>query len=94
MREPRAYRVAPCALGDPDHEHSRACLARLISRLPQPPLGWKWAWGRSGSGWSIFLESPRGGEFHVVGLSPAHSIGDLASIVSAYLAGLDGPPIT
>lgn len=37
----------------------------------------------------MWLASPGGGEFHVVELSPASTIDGLASVVDAYIAGVE-----
>lgn len=83
-------RLPRCAGGDPRHAHDRRCLSRLVEALPSPPAGWKWRTGSVESGWSVWLESPRGGAFHVVELIPAPTIGALATVIDAYIAGVEG----
>lgn len=93
MTRREVARLPICSNGNPAHEHGRACLPRLIARLPRPPAGWSWKWGATAvGGWTIFLESPNGGAFHVVELSPAPTIGALATVVDAYIAGSEGLP--
>jgi len=82
-------RLPACARGDARHEHTRACLSVLVDRLPSLPDGWRWRAGAVPSGWSIWIESASGGTFHVVEMSPASTVAGLASIVDAYLAGID-----
>lgn len=85
----RLVRLPACARGDSRHEHTRACLDVLLDRLPSAPPGWTWRVGATGTGWGVWLDSPNGGEFAVVDLPPASTLAGLASIVDAYLAGLD-----
>lgn len=82
-------RLPVCARGDVRHEHTRACLDVLVARLPALPTGWRWRVGAVPSGWSVWIESPNGGAFHVVEMSPASNLSTLASIVDAYIAGVD-----
>lgn len=85
-------RLPICAKGDDHHRHGQACLPVLIRHLPRAPKGWEWKSGRLGRGWSIYLQRSGGGStrWHVVGLPSVDTIGNLATLVDAFVAGHRG----
>lgn len=86
-------RVTLCAGGDPGHRHGAGCLPLLVRNLPAAPVGWRWGYGRAGSGWAFWLERVGGGgaRWHVFGLPSAPTVGALASIVEAFALGARFP---
>lgn len=86
----RASRVdlLPCDSGGLLHVHGRRCLHLLGSRLPAPPVGWYWSWGRIGGAWGVWLVSTStGAAWHPVGHGPVRSAGDLAHLLHALAVG-------
>lgn len=81
--------LLPCDPGGFVHLHSRRCLHLLGSRLPIPPLGWRWGWGRLGGGWGLWLVSVSepGRRWHPVGFAPMRSAGDLAHLMHGLAVG-------
>lgn len=86
------YRMAECAEGDLEHKHGRGCLPKLVKLMPPPPEGWKYGYGATGGGWSIWLErvGGTGARWHLLGLPAASSVGHLAALVEAYTSGYRG----
>jgi hypothetical protein len=81
----------PCDDGGLWHVHGRACLHRLGSRLPVAPVGWRWAWGRRGGAWGLWLvDVSTGALWHPVGFAPMRSAGDLAHLMHAVTVGALG----
>jgi len=87
------YRVPICANGDVEHKHSRSCLPTLKKALPEAPAGWKWNYGHAGLGYALWLERVEGfgARWHVLGLPSATTLGGLAVLVDAFIAGFRGP---
>ena len=88
-----AYRLPACSGGDGDHRHGSGCLPLLVRSLPSAPEGWRWGYGRTGSGWGFWLERIGGGgaRWMVSGLPSASTVGALASIVEAFALGARFP---
>lgn len=84
-----AYRLPLCAGGDPEHRHRSGCLPLLVRALPSAPSGWRWGYGRTGSGWGFWLERVAGGgaRWVVSGLPSASTVGALVPIVEAFASG-------
>ena len=93
-----ASRLPSCSAGDADHRHGERCLPLLVRSLPAAPTGWRWGYGRIGSGWALWLErvGGAGARWHVFGLPAAPTVGALAAVVEAFATGhrarLDGLP--
>lgn len=91
-------RLAICAGGDDHHRHGSKCLPLLVRVLPPAPKGWKWGYGRAGAGWGLWLERTARSttRWYVVGLPTTSTLGQLAAIVEAFVAGhrgkIDGLP--
>ena len=96
-----AYRLPICSDGDVDHKHTRGCLPKLVRTLPDAPTGWKYGYGSSAGGWSIWLERVSGGagaRWHILGLPAASTVAGLVGLVEEYVAGYrggmeHGPPL-
>lgn len=87
-----AYRLPICSGGDVDHRHARGCLPLLVRTLPGAPSGWRYGYGSSAGGWSIWLERVGGGgaRWHILGLPAASTVAGLVALVEAYVAGYRG----
>lgn len=84
--------LLPCDSGALLHRHSRRCLHLLGSRLPVPPVGWRWDWGRIGAGWGVWLVSVGDGRtWHPVGFGVMRSAGELAYQMHALAVGSISP---
>lgn len=86
------WRLPLCAGGALDHRHGERCLEVLVRRLPAAPAGWRWGFGRAGSGWAVWLERIGGApvRWAVVGLPPGDTAGALAVVLEAYVAAGEG----
>lgn len=87
-----AFRLSACSGGDVDHRHGRGCLPLLVRDMPEAPTGWRYHYGATGGGWSIWLErvGGAGARWHIIGLPAGTSIGHLVALVEAYTAGYRG----
>jgi len=87
--------MLPCDNGALLHRHSQRCLHLLGSRLPVPPVGWRWDWGRVGAGrgvWLVALDDGR--TWHPVGMGPVRSVQDLAYLMHALSVGARSADLT
>ena len=94
MRVGQRVDPLPCDPGGLFHRHGRGCLHTLGSLLPAAPVGWRWAWGRLGGSWGLWLVSEiDGAEWHPVGLAPMRTAADLAHLLHAVAVGAAGPSL-
>jgi hypothetical protein len=92
MRRAERVDLLPCDTGGLFHVHGRRCLHRLGSRLPAPPEGWRWQWGKLGGGWGLWLiDISTGAEWHPLGFAPMSTAAELAHLLHAVRAGAYGP---
>lgn len=99
----RRVDLLPCDDGALWHRHSQKCLDLLGSRLPVPPAGWQWNWGRVGNGYGVWLQVDKVEElehmnlvlvdrsWHLFGYGSMKSVGDLAHLMHAVTVGATLP---
>jgi len=95
----RRVDLPPCDDGVLWHRHSQKCLDLLGSRLPAPPAGWQWNWGRVGNGYGVWLQIDKVEKlehmnlvlvdrtWHPVGFGTARSVAELVHTMHVLTVG-------
>jgi hypothetical protein len=82
----------PCSGLDPlNHRCGSGCLPIVARSLP-PVLGYRWRYGSTAGGWSLWLEKigGGGGRWFVLDRPSAHSARELVAVIHAYAQGARG----
>lgn len=80
----------PCATSayEHNHKHSARCLPIVARGLPKVD-GYRWRYGRTAGGWSVWLERVGGARARwcVLDMPTAPTARELVAIIHAYAAG-------
>lgn len=81
----------PCSGVDPlGHRCGSGCLPIVARGLPMV-AGWRWRYGSTAGGWSLWLEKiGGGGRWLVLDLPTAHTARELVAVIHAYGQGARG----